>query len=340
MDGRNYKGELKDPIGSAAAALTPDQSSPCYDTVMGCTLLLLADMASWSGSHEDDELVPSAMSEMMGHWLASSHHFPPCIARLVQIICRASVPAWDSEEDPQPYIAIKALLHLCQLEPRAGWILRGRQTEAPSLMVALEVVGCGSGKDDVPDAEGWMLDILAGPAGKEWRWQSAPELELDFRAIAAVARKSLAFGDHALNATGSAELNRKNLDAMQQELASCASEEDRHTCMYWMIDHLFLHTGRVVSLHGLTRSELNGKLGVVSGASVLKDAGLRFPIRLFSADPSAGSETGASAGGKPKAVQMAVRPRNLIPLGAEAAMAADPDHEYTDDEEEQGDESD
>ena len=335
MGGREYKGELKDPIGSAAASLTPDQSSPCYDTVMGCTLLLLADLASWSGSHEDDELVPQAMSDMMAHWLASSHHFPPCIARLVQIICRASVLAWDSEEDPQPYIAIKALLHLCQLDPRAGWILRGRQTEATSLMVALEAVGCGSGKDDVPDAEGWLLDILAGAAGERWRWQSAPELELDFMALVTEARKSLAFGDHALNATGSAKLNAMNLDAMLQELASCASEEDRHTCMYWMIDHLFLPTGRVVSLHGLTRSELNGKVGVVSGTSVLKDTGIRFPIRLLSADPSAGS---SAVGGKPEAVQMALRPRNLIPLGPEAAMAADPDHEYTDDEEEHSDE--
>ena len=152
MESKDYKGELKDPIGSVAASPTPNQSTPCYDSVMGCTLLLLADLASWSGSHEDDEPVPHAMSEMMGHWFASSHHFPPCIARLVQIMCRASVPAWDSEEDPLPYIAIKALLHLCQLEPRAGWILRGHQTEASSLMVALEVVGCGSGRDDVPDA--------------------------------------------------------------------------------------------------------------------------------------------------------------------------------------------
>ena len=105
--------------------------------------------------------------------------------------------------------------------------------------------------------------------------------------------------------------------------------------MYWMIDHLFLPTGRVVSLHGLTRSELNGKVGVVSGTSVLKDTGIRFPIRLLSADPSAGS---SAVGGKPEAVQMALRPRNLIPLGPEAAMAADPDHEYTDDEEEHSDE--
>ena len=103
---------------------------------------------------------------------------------------------------------------------------------------------------------------------------------------------------------------QSDLEALTDELAACADEEERAIAMLFFLDARFLPPGRRLLVHGLaSRPELNGSNAVLAGPR--PPGTLRYPVRVI----GKGRFEGRWRRGGCEVAAMLLRPRNLRLLG-------------------------